>query len=182
MTRDNYACRFCGIEDEQNKIVIDGDQARQERAATADIFCASCHDLEKVQRGTMLYLPEVDKADFHHLVRTIYLVMAIGDPEEQDEAEEVLAQLLALSKPVEVCWGTTKASDFGRLLKDAPDASYGKRQKVFENLHMLLHPSCLPRETIGSWARRLREKGLGSLKAWKVVFEGHFSIRQDDDN
>lgn len=183
LTRDNHVCRFCGLEDEQNEIVSDAKSANMEHAATADIFCASCHDLEKVKRGTMLYLPEVESADFHHLLRTVYLVMALGTPEDQEEAEEVLEQLLALSKPVEVCWGTTKASEFGRILRSAPDAAYNKRQRVFDGLLLLLHPSCLPRGTIGSWAQRLRKKGLGSLKAWKMVFDGHFSGKiENDDN
>lgn len=183
LSRDNYACRFCGLENDRNVVIIGG-QTRQEQAATADLLCASCHDLAGVSRGALLFLPGVDRADFNHLVRTIYLAMVVGDPEEQDEAEEILVQLLTLAKPVEVCWGTSRASDFGRMLTEAPDTVYNKRQQVLEGLHLLLHPACLPRETVGSWVRGLRKKGFDSLKKWKIVFEAHFSGKgtDDDDN
>lgn len=164
-------CRFCGLQNDQNVALT----MENNQVLYADLFCASCVEIQRVKRGEILYLPEVEKEDFHHLVRTVYLAMVLGGPEEQEEAEEILEQLLELAVPVEKVWGTSKAKDFSELLQTATDDSYQKRGQVLDGLQLLVHPACLPKNTVGSWVRQLREKGRGSLGAWKCIFEAHFS-------
>ncbi len=78
--RDNNACRYCGFVSKKYQDIsfVDGDKTnlQADNLLTACIYCEQCFDLEKVAQmssGLLVWLPEIDQADLHHIARAIYI-------------------------------------------------------------------------------------------------------------
>ena len=85
--RDGYCCRYCGFHSKQYQRVrpIDGNPANTtlDNWATACVFCDQCFDLENVaamRSGTLIWLPEIEQADLHHIARAIYVARITQGP------------------------------------------------------------------------------------------------------
>jgi intracellular multiplication protein IcmJ len=80
LDRDNQTCRFCGFESRKYQDVhaLDGNlsNTHNDNLATSCIFCQQCFDLEKtshMRSGVLIWLPEIEQADLHHIARAIYV-------------------------------------------------------------------------------------------------------------
>ena len=80
LERDNHTCRMCGFESKKYQDVhfVDGDHSnlQMDNLATSCIFCHQCFDLDKVaemRSGVLVWLPEIEQIDLHHIARAIYV-------------------------------------------------------------------------------------------------------------
>ncbi len=87
LERDEHTCRFCGFESHKYQDVqpLDGNAANThaDNLATACIFCQQCFDLEKtseMRSGVLVWLPEIQQADLHHVARAIYVARISQGP------------------------------------------------------------------------------------------------------
>jgi len=80
LDRDENTCQYCSFKSGkyQEITIIDGNPSNQklDNLQTSCIFCHQCHDLEKVAQmrsGVLVWLPEVEQHDLHHIARAIYV-------------------------------------------------------------------------------------------------------------
>ncbi len=100
LERDENTCRFCGFKAEkyQEIHIRDGNPKNHDpkNLATACIFCDQCFKLEKVgemRSGVLLWLPEIEQAELHHIARAIY-VARISQGPIADAARKTLDTLM----------------------------------------------------------------------------------------
>lgn len=107
LDRDNHTCRFCGFESRkyQDVIAIDGNvnNTHNDNLAASCIFCQQCFDLEKtseMRSGVLVWLPEIEQADLHHIARAIYVARISQGPmaEAAKNAYKVLMDRREIAK------------------------------------------------------------------------------------
>lgn len=85
--RDDYTCQCCGFRAEkyQEILHINGDKRdfSKDNVLTTCIFCHQCFDLGQVEQmdsGMLIWLPEISQAKLHHITRAIYLARVTQVP------------------------------------------------------------------------------------------------------
>lgn len=98
--KDDHTCQCCGFKSGKYQDVIfadgDKDNVHIDNLLTACIFCHQCFDLEKVAQmrsGVLVWLPEIEQADLHHLARAIY-VSRISQGGMAETAKSALEMLM----------------------------------------------------------------------------------------
>ena len=78
--RDNFTCQCCGFKAQKYQeihfINHDHTDLNENNLATTCIFCHQCFNLESVndmRSGVLLWLPEIQQTDLHHMARAIYV-------------------------------------------------------------------------------------------------------------
>jgi len=85
--RDNHSCQYCGFTAKKYQEIYhlnhDTGDHREKNLVTACIFCHQCFQLEKVsdmRSGVLLWLPEIEQRELHHIARSIYVARISQGP------------------------------------------------------------------------------------------------------
>lgn len=141
--RDDFTCRCCGFHSKkyQEVIQINGNalDVSPENLATVCIFCHQCFNLDQVglmKSGVLLWLPEVDQADLHHMARAIY-VARISQGPIAEAARKALDGLMKRREPIRKRIGTDDAYTLATVLKDyLSDHHYNIRSQKLEGVKL----------------------------------------------
>ncbi len=141
--RDHYTCRCCGFESKkyQEVLFINGDQTdhKAKNMATACIFCHQCFNLDSVaemRSGVLIWLPEIEQADLHHIARAIY-VARISQGPVADAARKGLDALLARREEAKRRLATDNVYILANVLRDyLGPAHYEARHKKLEGIRL----------------------------------------------
>jgi intracellular multiplication protein IcmJ len=85
--RDDYTCRCCGFKSKKYQeihfINHNKKDMSEKNLATTCIFCHQCFNLEDVsimRSGALLWLPEIEQKDLHHIARAVYVARISQGP------------------------------------------------------------------------------------------------------
>jgi len=85
--RDNHTCRYCGFTAKKYQEIYhlnhDTGDHSDKNLITACIFCHQCFQLGKVsdmRSGVLLWLPEIEQKELHHIARSIYVARISQGP------------------------------------------------------------------------------------------------------
>ncbi len=122
--RDNDTCQCCGFKSKkyQEILFVNSDKTdhSDENLKTVCIFCYQCFNLDKVndmRSGVLLWLPEIEQADLHHIARAIY-VARISQGPIANAARKSLDALMARREAVKERIGTDDPYILSTVLKD----------------------------------------------------------------
>ncbi len=143
LKRDDYTCRCCGFVSKkyQEILHINGNpnDINSDNLATTCIFCHQCFNLDKVgsmKSGVLLWLPEIEQADLHHMARAIY-VARISQGPIAEAARRALDSLMKRRAPIRKRIGTDDAYTLATVLKDYLSAHHYKiRAKKLEGIRL----------------------------------------------
>lgn len=143
LERDDYSCQFCGFKAKkyQNIHFINGitTDTRPENMATSCIFCHQCSELDKVgsmRSGVLIWLPEIDQAELHNMVRAIY-VARISQGPMADAARRSLDVLIKRRETVKERLGTDDPFILATVLKDyVSNKSYEIRDQKLDGVRL----------------------------------------------
>lgn len=141
--RDQFTCRCCGFVSKkyQEVLFIDGNpnNTGEGNLATVCIFCHQCFNLDQVgsmKSGVLLWLPEVEQTDLHHMARAIY-VARISQGPIAEAARKALDALMKRREPVRKRIGTDDAYTLATVLKDyLSDHHYNIRGQKLEGIRL----------------------------------------------
>ena len=97
LRRDDFTCRFCGFRAQQYQRIVPYEDAGDPAFATACGFCELCLTLDRTglaNSGVLVWLPEIEQAELHHIMRAIYLARA-GTGDMATAATRALDSLMA---------------------------------------------------------------------------------------
>ena len=104
--RDDYTCRCCAFKSKKYQEVHflndDLHDTSEKNLITTCIFCHQCFNLGSVNEmrsGVLLWLPEIDQAQLHHMARAIY-VARISQGPVAEAARQALDVLMARREEV----------------------------------------------------------------------------------
>lgn len=124
LERDKNTCRYCGFESKKYQeihfINHDRSDLSEKNLATACIFCHQCFNLESVsdmRSGVLLWLPEIDQAELHHIARAIY-VARISQGPVADAARKSLDVLMTRREEVKKRISTDNPYILSTVLRD----------------------------------------------------------------
>ena len=99
--RDDYTCRCCGFKSQKYQEILfrnsNVNDVSEKNLVTACIFCHQCFNLEQVstmRSGVLIWLPEIDQAQLHHMARAVY-VARISQGPAADAARRTLDAIMA---------------------------------------------------------------------------------------
>lgn len=85
--RDDHCCQYCGFQSKKFHLVHvkDGnnENTADENLVTSCIFCHQCFHLDDIgsmKSGVLIWMPEVDQAQLHHLARAVYVARITQGP------------------------------------------------------------------------------------------------------
>lgn len=124
LQRDNHTCRFCGFDSLKYQEVhcLDGNTKNHhtDNLAAACIFCHQCFDLEKaseMRSGVLVWLPEIEQADLHHIARAIY-VARISQGPMAEAAKNAYKTLMDRREEAKVRLGTDDPYILATVMRD----------------------------------------------------------------
>lgn len=141
--RDNHTCQCCGFKSEkyQEVIHVDGnpDNISEANLRTGCIFCHQCFNLDKVsimRSGVLLWLPEVDQADLHHIARAVY-VARISQGAMAEAARKALDVLMTRRDEVCARIGTDDPYILATVMQDYLNKNqYQTRNKKIDGVRL----------------------------------------------
>ncbi len=141
--RDNDTCQCCGFMSKkyQEILFLNGDQSdlSESNMKTACIFCHQCFNLDRVnvmRSGVLLWLPEINQADLHHIARAVY-VARISQGPIADAARRSLDALMQRREALRQRIGTDDPYILASVLKDyLTDAHYSNRTEKIEGVRL----------------------------------------------
>ncbi len=141
--RDKDTCRFCGFVSKKYQEVLflnyDSNDKQSKNMATACIFCHQCFHLDNVSEmrsGVLLWLPEIEQADLHHMARAIY-VARISQGPIAEAARKSLDVLMSRREEVKKRLGTDNVYILSTVLKDYLGPShYNMRAKKLDGIRL----------------------------------------------
>ena len=87
LKRDNDTCRFCGFQANKYQTIHyldhNPNNLSESNLATACIFCHQCFNLDMVGNmtsGTLIWMPEIEQHQLHHMARAIYVARISQGP------------------------------------------------------------------------------------------------------
>lgn len=85
--RDGFSCQCCGFTSKKYQEILhlnaDPQDFRESNLATSCIFCHQCFNFEKVsdmRSGVLIWLPEIEQDELHHIARAIYVARISQGP------------------------------------------------------------------------------------------------------
>jgi len=139
----DHVCQFCGFKSSKYQEIVFSNgnvtDFREENLKTACIFCHQCFNLDQVsvmRSGVLLWLPEIDQADLHHIARAAY-VARISQGPMAEAARKTLDALMKRREVVRTRIGTDDPYILAMVLKDyLGDAHYGQREKKLDGVRL----------------------------------------------
>lgn len=143
LTRDNHVCQICGFTAQKYQDVhcIDGDESniQTNNLITACIFCHQCFDLEKVaemRSGVLIWLPEIEQADLHHIARAIY-VARISQGSMAETAKKALEVLMKRREEAKARLKTDDPYVLSMVMRDfLGPRQYAMREKKLDGIRL----------------------------------------------
>ena len=141
--KDDYSCCYCGFKSSkyQDVAFVDGDRSNLhiDNLLTACIYCEQCFDLEKVSKmrsGVLVWLPEIEQADLHHIARAIY-VSRISQGGMAETAKSALEKIMNRRKEAEARLYTDDPYLLSIVMKDfLGPKQYAVRDKKLEGIRL----------------------------------------------
>jgi intracellular multiplication protein IcmJ len=138
LARDEDTCRYCGFQARKyQEINFTGklksgtqDKVSAEDYATACTFCQQCFHIERIDRmqsGTLIWLPEIGQAALNHMCRAIY-VARISQGPMADAARDALESLMARKEEAVSRLGTDSPRMLATVLRDFFEADEYKNR------------------------------------------------------
>ncbi len=85
--RDDYTCQCCGFKAKKYQEIYHINQDifdhSENNLMTTCIFCHQCFNMEKVSEmrsGVLIWLPEIEQRELHHIARSIYIARISQGP------------------------------------------------------------------------------------------------------
>ncbi len=107
LDRDENSCRYCGFKSGKYQEIsfLDGNKENLQvnNLLTSCIYCHQCFDLEKVAQmrsGVLVWLPEIEQIDLHHMARAIY-VSRISQGSMAETAKAALEKIMGRREEAE---------------------------------------------------------------------------------
>lgn len=143
LERDDYVCQCCGFRSMKYQDIVprNGDyyDTRMDNLATACIFCQQCFYLDRVTQmrsGFLVWLPEIDQADLHHIARAIY-VARISQGPMADMARTSLDLLMTRRESAKERLGTDDPFVLATVLNDyLGPKHYAQRTEKLEGIRL----------------------------------------------
>jgi len=142
--RDAYTCQCCGFQSKKYQEVLHKNHKSSDvsegNLLTVCIFCHQCFMLETVsamRSGVLIWLPEMDQATLHHVVRAIY-VARISQGPVSEAARKALDVLMARREDVKKRIHTDDPYILATVLRDyLGEKQYDARDKKLEGVRLL---------------------------------------------
>lgn len=143
LERDNHTCQCCGFKSEKYQEVHfkNGDPTdfSEKNLTTTCIFCHQCFDLAKasdMRAGVLLWLPEIEQTQLHHIARAIY-VARISQGPAADAARASLDVLMQRREEVRKRLGTDDPYILGSVMQDyLSPGQYKVRDKKLDGVRL----------------------------------------------
>lgn len=144
LNRDDHTCLCCGFRAEkyQKILHLNGDDRdmRDDNVLTACIFCHQCFDLTDVNAmdsGKLIWLPEISQANLHHLMRALYVARVTQGP-LAEIARKTYETLLARGDEARKRLGSTDPGALALVMKDfLTQKQYENTQERLEGIRLL---------------------------------------------
>lgn len=142
--RDDFTCQCCGFKSSKyqeihhkNSILSD---TRPENLVTVCSFCYQCFNLQtvhKMQSGVLVWLPEIDQASLHHIMRAIY-VGRISQGPSAEASRKALDVIMGRREEVKRRLGTDDPYILSMILSDyLGPKHYQMRSEKLEGVRLL---------------------------------------------
>lgn len=143
LERDSHTCRCCGFQSQKYQEILhkNGDEKDHspDNLLTACIFCHQCFNLGKVSKmrsGVLLWLPEIEQGQLHHIARAIY-VARISQGPMADAARKSLDALMARREQVKKRLKSDDPYILSMVLRDYLNpAQYAARTQKLEGVRL----------------------------------------------
>jgi len=143
LQRDDNCCHFCGFKSVkyQDVAALDSNMAntRLDNLVTACIYCQQCFDLEKVSKmrsGVLVWLPEIEQTDLHHIARAIY-VARISQGSMADTAKKTLETIMKRREDAQKRIHTDDPHVLSMVMRDfLGQKSYAMRDKKLQGVRL----------------------------------------------
>lgn len=143
MERDGNTCRCCGFTSQKYQEIhfIDHDKNNfsEDNLACVCTFCQQCFNLQDVndmRSGALVWLPEIEQYQLHHIARAIY-VARISQGPIAEAARKVLDMIMKRREEAEKRIQTDDPHILSTVLSDyLPYKHYHYRDKKLEGLRL----------------------------------------------
>ncbi|MCC7305001.1 MAG: HNH endonuclease [Alphaproteobacteria bacterium] len=141
--RDGYGCRFCGFVSKKYQEIhfLNGNAQdhAEKNLVTACIFCHQCFRMEEVntmKSGVLIWLPEIEQAQLHHIARAIY-VARISQGPMAEASRKALDVLMERRSEAEKRISTDNPFILATVLKDyLGPKHYEEREKKLKGIRL----------------------------------------------
>lgn len=141
--RDDNTCYFCGFQSEKYQEVHflneNPNDHNIQNLATACFFCNQCAQLETVSTmgsGVLIWMPEIEQTDLHHVARAIY-VARISQGVMAETARALLEIVMARRDEVKRRLGTDDPFVVASVLRDyISDQTYDQRHEKLDGVRL----------------------------------------------
>jgi intracellular multiplication protein IcmJ len=143
LERDAHCCQICGFQSKKYQDIhfVDGDSTnlQMNNMVTACIFCHQCFNLDKVndmRSGVLIWLPEIEQADLHHIARAIY-VSRISQGSMAETAKKALDVLMSRREEAKARIHTDDPNVLAIVMKDfLGPRKYVEAQKKLDGVRL----------------------------------------------
>lgn len=143
-SRDDHTCQCCGFRSEkyQKLLHLNGDMRdfAEDNVLTVCVFCHQCFHLEEVAKmgsGMLVWLPEIEQADLHHLMRAIYVGRVAQGP-LADAARSASETLHGRGEEAKKRLGSTDPAALAIVMRDfLPQQVYTQMQAKMDGIRLL---------------------------------------------
>ena len=143
LERDDHTCRYCGFQSQKYQevqYVGKTDAMKPQNYVTACTFCWQCFHLDQVERmqsGALIWLPEIEQTELNHICRAIYIAR-ISQGAMADAARDALETLLARKEQARHRLGTDSPRILATVLQDFLETpEYRLRVKKLDGFRIL---------------------------------------------
>ncbi|NBX66808.1 MAG: type IV secretion protein DotN [Proteobacteria bacterium] len=141
--RDGHACQYCGFISKKYQVVRvregKAEGTNPDNYLTSCIFCDQCFSIDKVatmKSGVLIWLPEIEQSDLHHVARSIY-VARISQGPIADAARKSLEVLTSRREEASNRIKTDDPAILSMVLSDYVDAgSYKRRAEKLDGIRL----------------------------------------------
>jgi intracellular multiplication protein IcmJ len=142
--RDEHTCQCCGFRSEkyQKILHLNGDSRdfSGDNVLTTCVFCHQCFHLEDVAKmgsGMLVWLPEIEQADLHHMMRAIYVGRVAQGP-LAEAARNAYETLLKRGEDTKKRLGSTDPAALAMVMRDfLTPQQYAQVQKKLDGIRLL---------------------------------------------
>lgn len=143
LERDKHECQICGFISKKYQDVhfLDGDTANllMDNMATSCIFCHQCFNIDKVNQmrsGVLVWLPEIQQKDLHHVARAIY-VSRISQGSMAETAKKALDVIMSRREEAKARIHTDDPNILSIVMKDfLGPRKYVEAQKKLDGIRL----------------------------------------------
>jgi intracellular multiplication protein IcmJ len=187
--RDGHTCRYCGFlsrkYQEVNFLNGDRDDWSEKNLVTACIFCQQCFIMDEIstmRSGVLLWLPEIEQHDLHHIARAIY-VARISQGPVADAARKALDSLMTRREEAKKRISTDNPYILSTVLRDYLGAKhYEMRDKKLKGIRVFPWTAASSRKRTSSLTSSPRSWLTGAPKTGRSAarhpFSGFLSIKK----